>query len=250
MSENSKIARNEQGNHAAPCSTGSDLRVVLETCIQNLRPDEPLWSEFILRTQPLIAGVITKSVRRWTGMVNPSLVDDLVQDTYLKLCANDYKALREFECDHESALFGFLKVVASNVVHDHFRGHCSQKRGSGHEPEALEDVSHKRACGDSVEDKIEQRILLREIDSCLKERYGEQTSSRDADIFWLYYRDGLTARAIAQRPDVRLTVKGVESTIHRLTRHVRVRLSGRKSKITRRTKMIRRSKTTPRSKKN
>lgn len=192
--------------------------------------DEFLWSKFIRCTQPLIAGVIAKSVRRWTAFVDPPLLDDLVQDTYLKLCANNYKALREFECDHENALFGFLKVVASNVVHDHFRGHCSQKRGSGHEAECLEDAANKVVSGGAVEQHMERRILLREIDSCLKERNGEPTSARDAIIFWLYYRDGLTARAIAKLPEIRLTVKGVESTIHRLTRRVRIRLKGHRKK--------------------
>ena len=102
----------------------------------------------------MIAGVITKLIRQWIGTANSYLVDDLVQDTYLKLCANDFKSLREFECDHENALFGFLKVVASNVVHDHFRGHCSQKRGRGHEAECLEDVPNKGGSGESVEDNI------------------------------------------------------------------------------------------------
>jgi RNA polymerase sigma-70 factor, ECF subfamily len=51
-------------------------------------------------------------------------------------------------------------------------------------------------------------------------------------IFWLYYRDGLTARAIAQLPGIRLSVKGVESTIHRLTRRVRLRLNHRRAKNT------------------
>jgi len=177
----------------------------------------------------LIAGVIAKRIRRWTGTVNSSLVDDLVQDTYLKLFANNFKALREFECDHESAVFGFLKIVASNVVHDHFRSHCSQKRGRGKDPESLEDMPYIALSSTSVEDQVEHRILLHEIDSCLKERHQEPTSSRDGVIFWLYYRDGLTARAIAQLPNIRLSVKGVESTIHRLTRHVRVRLNGRRS---------------------
>jgi RNA polymerase sigma factor (sigma-70 family) len=224
----------QQGeSHSSTSQFLKTLDLPLNVVVQILpfkSANEFSWVEFIRRTQPLIAGVICKSVRRWTGTINSSLVDDLVQDTYLKLCANDYKALRDFECHHENALFGFLKVVASNLVKDYFRNHCSQKRGCGCEAETLEDVPHKRTSGDSAEEHLERKILLREIDSCLKERENEQTSSRDAVIFWLYYRDGLTARAIAQLPEIRLTVKGVESTIHRLTRHVRLRLNPCRSK--------------------
>src|SRR6185312_6284733 len=131
---------------------------LLQSCL--ISNDVELWAEFFQRSHPLIAAVICKCVRRWAGTVDWFLVDDLVQDTYLKLCANDYKALREFECDNENALFGFLKVVASNVVNDHFRSHCSQKRGCGHALEALEDVSPKPLSGDSVENCLERRILL------------------------------------------------------------------------------------------
>ena len=67
---------------------------------------------------------------RWTE-VSPGLVDDLVQNTFLKLCADNFKALREFEFRHEHALTGFLKVVASNVVRDHLRSSLSQKHGNG-----------------------------------------------------------------------------------------------------------------------
>src|SRR5690349_21281985 len=99
------------------------MHVLLQICL--LSNDAGLWTEFIRRSQPMIAGVIVKAMRRWRKPC-PFVVDDLVQETYLKLCANDFKCLREFVCEHESALYGFLKVVASHVVHDHFRSSYSQ----------------------------------------------------------------------------------------------------------------------------
>src|SRR5882672_2870924 len=71
------------------CSLGPrqpSLHHLLSLCLRS--HDELLWTEFIHRSQPVIAGVVIKSIRRWTRP-NPSLVDDLVQETYLKLCAND-----------------------------------------------------------------------------------------------------------------------------------------------------------------
>ena len=45
-------------------------------------------------------------------------------------------------------------------------------------------------------------------------------------MFWLYYRVGLTANAIAALPSIGLSMKGVESTILRLIRLLRQEISG------------------------
>jgi RNA polymerase sigma-70 factor (ECF subfamily) len=193
--------------------------------------DEAMWREFVRRFQPLIAGVVVKRVRRRMNPV-PSVIDDLVQDTYLKLCVNKFKALREFDFQHENALFGFLKVIAANVVEDHFRGSRSQKRGSGREEEDLETVGATMPASIGFSDEIEREILLGEIKQCLETQVAEPNFVRDSAIFWLYYRQGLTAKAISQLPAIGLTVKGVESTLLRLTRLVKTMLTERPARRT------------------
>jgi RNA polymerase sigma-70 factor (ECF subfamily) len=71
----------------------------------------------------------------------------------------------------------------------------------------------------------EGKILLEEIDTILKVHAHEPNFERDRAIFWLYYRTGLTAKAIAALPGVKLSAKGVESTLLRLTRQIRVALT-------------------------
>ncbi len=188
-----------------------------------------MWLEFVRRFQPLIARVVVKSVRHWTKPA-PSLVDDLIQETYLKLCANNFRALRDFEGRHENALFGFLKVVASNVVQDHFRSSYSQKRGSGREEEDLEKAQTTAVGGASFSETAERNILISEIQQCLASQASEPNFARDCMIFWLYYRQGLTAKAISELPGIGLTVKGVESTLLRLTRLVREKMNARPGK--------------------
>lgn len=188
---------------------------LLRLCLRS--PEDALWQEFVRRTQPCIAGVIVKTMRRWT-IPSPSLVDDLVQETCVKLFANNCKALREFECEHENALFGFLKTVASNVVHDHFRGSHSQKRGSGREEQDLEKVSATLAGSAPSPDR---NILFHQILRCLRDLTGEPNFQRDWAIFQLYYFDGLTAKEISELPDIGLEVKGVESVLLRLVRYIK-----------------------------
>ena len=195
------------------------LDELLQLCLQ--LEQDALWTEFVRRSQPIIAGVIFKTVRRWINP-SPSLVDDLVQDTYLKLCLNDFKALRQFVFRHENSLFGFLKVVASNTVHDHFRAVYSRKRGRGVTDIQLDCAGLTAVLNDSGS-AGEQGILLEAIDSCLK----VSACARDRVIFWLYYREGLTAKAISGLPLIRLSVKGVESTVRRLVRLVRLKLDSR-----------------------
>ena len=65
------------------------------------------------------------------------VLDELVQETYLKLCADQCRLLRGFQSRHPGSIFGYLKVVTANVVHDYFKSAHSSKRGAGQPGEAL-----------------------------------------------------------------------------------------------------------------
>lgn len=182
--------------------------------------DQDGWNEFVRRFQSLIARVIYKSVCA-RPRPNTSLVDDLVQQTFLKLCVNNHKALRDFDFQHDNAFFGFLKVIASHVVEDHFRGSTSQKRGSGREEEDIEEIRTAAPVRPNSLQPAELAILMGQIDRCLAKMASEPNFIRDRTIFWLYYSQGLTAKAISQLPGITLSVKGVESTLLRLTRYVK-----------------------------
>ena len=56
-------------------------------------------------------------------------MDDLIQETYLKLCADEYRLLRAYDPKHPDAIYGYLKVITANVVHDRFKALHSEKRG-------------------------------------------------------------------------------------------------------------------------
>jgi RNA polymerase sigma-70 factor (ECF subfamily) len=184
-----------------------------------------VWAEFIRRFHPLISTVVLRTARQW-GEPIPSLIDDLAQETYLKLCADDCRLLKNFRSHYPSAIFGFLKVVTANVVHDHFKASRAAKRGAGGFFASLQDSEGNETCAANTSTRspssaVEQTILLNEIDRCLLEGVAPSELGRSRRIFWLYYRCGLSARAISALPNVQLTTKGVESTILRLNRLVR-----------------------------
>jgi RNA polymerase sigma-70 factor (ECF subfamily) len=182
------------------------------------------WEEFIRRFNPLIAGVVIRSARRW-GTFQYSLVDDLVQDIYLKLCADQCRLLRDFESREPDAVFGYLKVVTANVVYDYFKATYAAKRGAGEAAEDIDILNSNTVPSTqgylANQASVERNILMREIDAHLQKSVAEADLRRCRLIFWLYYRSGLSASAIAAIPSIGLTTKGVESMLLRLTRSVR-----------------------------
>jgi RNA polymerase sigma-70 factor (ECF subfamily) len=191
---------------------------LLQKCLHTR--DEYLWTEFIRRTQPLITATITHRLRSCPSHISAAVVDDLVQDTYLKLCENNFRPLREFKYDHENGIYGLLKAAACSVFGDYIRYRLSQKRGGGKVVVCLEDGTPVQAPM-NVAGYLEREVVLHEIDRLLATCSDDAAVQRDSAIFWLYYRYGLSCDAIAQIAYMGLTVKGVESTILRLTRRVK-----------------------------
>src|SRR5450755_3164839 len=114
--------------------------------------DERAWAEFIRRFQVVIAGTVLRTARHF-GEPSRAQLDDLVQDTYLKLCENNSRLLASFRPQHENSIYGFLKVVAANVVHDHFKFARAAKRGAGQTEAIMEPVqiASKMAGADSFD---------------------------------------------------------------------------------------------------
>jgi RNA polymerase sigma-70 factor (ECF subfamily) len=179
---------------------------------------EVAWTAFVRQFQPLIASSVSRVVRRY-GAASPALVDDLCQETYLRLCKDKCRSLREFEAKHDEAIFGYLKVIAASVALDYFRARGSQKRRA----EIEDDGTNVEASVPGSE--IEHSTLMQQ----LERRLASTETERDRTIFWLYYRQGYTARDIAAMPQLGLTQKGVESCIYRLTQALRSAILGETS---------------------
>jgi RNA polymerase sigma-70 factor (ECF subfamily) len=183
------------------------------------------WEEFVRRFHRLIATVTLRTASR-LGDSSKQTVDDLIQETYLKLCADNFRILRTFEQQHPDAFTGYVKVVTANVVRDHFKSSYTQKRGAGHLEQIGEDFVPAAAEDSAGSPKsIERAILIQEITHHLDICVAGPDQERNSRIFWLHYRAGLSARAIADLPGVGLTTKGIESIIMRITKELRERMA-------------------------
>lgn len=192
--------------------TASEL---IAACLQT--GSESAWRDLVLRFQPLIASVILRVVRRYDDQ-DLGLVDDLVQETFLRLCRNDSKVLRQFDHRHETATFAFMKVVAASVANDHFRGLHAQKRAGEYAVDS--DILDRTALATGP--RADDRLLMLDIQRSL-EQVTESPGERS--IFWLYYRQGFSAVDIAAMPGIALSAKGVESCLLRLVKALKLKLS-------------------------
>jgi RNA polymerase sigma-70 factor, ECF subfamily len=184
------------------------LAEILDRCLNE--GSEHAWTVFVRTFRPVITSSISRVIGRY-GSVNPALLDDLAQETFLRLCRDNAKLLRRFEARHESAIFGYIKVIATSVALDHFRARTADKRA----PEFSSDVASLEVSVRPTE--IENAAFLGEVDR----RLSASESERDRSIFWLYYCQGYSTREIATLPGVALSQKGVESCIYRLTQILR-----------------------------
>ena len=177
--------------------------------------DQSAWGEFVTRYGELIERTAFRIAQRRS---NPTrgLLDDLVQECFLKLCADNGRVLRAFRSSHPGSEFGYLKVVTAHSVIDYFR-----RRGFKKAEVSLTDAPELETEGRDAN----RRLILREVEECLDDIAKGVTRERDKSVFFLYYGQGLSARAISTLPSIGLTCEGVESLLGRLTRSLRERLT-------------------------
>ncbi|HLH01770.1 MAG TPA: sigma-70 family RNA polymerase sigma factor [Bryobacteraceae bacterium] len=200
---------------------GLGTEALVRACVE--KHDPAAWEEFIRRYHAVIGNSVLRHVRQWHA-ASPELVDDLIQETLLKLCKDRCAILRGFKLESENSIYAFLKVVSANVVRDHFKREMAARHGGLSQTCSTDEFPIAQSGTDA---DLHRRILIGEIESHLDQCVSGETGDRDKQIFWFYFRHGFTAEAIAALPGIGLQVKGVESTIHRLARQLRTKLATR-----------------------
>jgi RNA polymerase sigma-70 factor (ECF subfamily) len=205
---------------------GTSVNELAKACAHS--SDATEWQEFVSRCMPLASLVALRVSRMWVGDPSPVTVDDIVQETFLKLCEQERRILRDFEPRGDDSFFGLLRIVTASVANDYFRRFYSVKRGGKVVTmPLLDDEGQMPLDSGRPAARIHQAALLEQLDQKLRSA-PKVISERDRVIFWLYYRQGYTADEIARLPATALTAKGVESALRRVTLWLREQ-TGRKT---------------------
>jgi RNA polymerase sigma-70 factor, ECF subfamily len=176
-----------------------------------------------------ISLTVLRTASLW-GQPSQSLVEDLVQMTYLKLWENGCRHLRDFAVQYPEAILGYLKKTAANTTHDHFKHLHSQSAGGDQAHVSTSDIDPE--AGHEVhgsQERIAFQIFLDQIDGYLRQGLRGPDQERDRTIFWLYFRQGMSTQEIASLPTIGLGAKGVGSVIERLKGCVREQILGTRS---------------------
>ena len=206
----------------SPISTRySSLSLTEIVCLCAGPRDDEAWEEFVSRVRKPIRMMITRAAAPW-GKPSHGLVEDLAQVTYLKLWEGGRSLLRDFALQYPEGIVGYLKRIAANATHDHFKHRHSQSSG-GDEPHVstsdVEPVAGTEVHGS--EERIAFQLFLSEIDEHLQRSLAGPDRERDRTIFWLYFRQGMSTREIGSLPGIGLSTKGVGSVIERMKQSVR-----------------------------
>ncbi len=68
--------------------------------------DAEAWEEFVSRFQRPISLSVMRAARQWSKAPR-QVLDDLVQDTYLKLCTDKFHSLGDFADQHPDGIMGY-----------------------------------------------------------------------------------------------------------------------------------------------
>jgi RNA polymerase sigma-70 factor (ECF subfamily) len=188
--------------------------------------DEAAWEEFVTRVQKPIGLTIMRTASLW-GQPSRSLVDDLLQATYLKLWEGGNRFLRDFAVQRPEGILGYLKKIAANTTHDYFKHDRCQSAGGDEPHVSTSDVDPE--AGQDVHgspNKIDFEVFSSQIDEHLKRCLSGPEQERDRMIFWLYFRQGMSTKEIASLPTIGLGAKGVGSVLERLKHGIREQILG------------------------
>ncbi len=87
-----------------------DDRELVARCIAG---DGGAWKALTERFAPVLAAHVSRALRRLFGQVDPGERDDILQETWVRLSADDAKVLRDFRWG--CALATYLKAIAASL---------------------------------------------------------------------------------------------------------------------------------------
>lgn len=189
---------------------------LIRRCIER---DPAAWTELVARHRPVVVRVLIRSLNREAA----GTAEDLEQELWSRLLANDCQALRGLVDATEASVRAFLARTALNLARDHFR-RSSVRQVVQASP--LEELVQAPDGAESIDRAFERRERQQAIFDALEKVITPPNVERDRLIFHAHYVDGYSASEISAM-QVGLNPKGVESTLFRLVQRIRKQLASK-----------------------
>ncbi|MDY7091776.1 MAG: sigma-70 family RNA polymerase sigma factor [Acidobacteriota bacterium] len=195
------------------------------------------WGELVRVFDPLVRGWIRSALLVERGRIpGRGEVEELTQDLYCRLLADEGRRLREFRGVYAGQAHAYLRTTCRRLVLDHLRRRSALKRRGGAHGERRVRLSTplSEVALDSTEDP-EARLLARERLTQLARCCRRLTTHvlrprRNRAILRLALLEGCSSQEIARRLGESLSPSAVDTVISRLRRKLGrrgFRLAGR-----------------------
>ena len=170
-----------------------------------LANDPSAWRTFNTRYARLVYSCISRVMARFSTVTSGDDVREVYATLCVQLLANDKKKLRSFEASRGTKLGSWLGMLAVHAAYDHLRAvRRTPLHGSLIEAESM--------CAEQPS-PFEQS-LNRERAAHVT-RLMDSLSDKDKLFFKLYFADGLSPEAVAERMSI--SIKTVYSKKHKIT---------------------------------
>ena len=133
--------------------------MLVAKCSQSQDADQ--WQSLVERLQPVFARTIYRLAASTSGGAQLNEVDDLVQDSFLKLKGRMDGFIRPTAFENEAAAVAYFKVLAANTAKDYFRSRSAGKR-SDSATTSLDDRLEELISGESA--SLDRQVLFTQID--------------------------------------------------------------------------------------
>jgi len=200
---------------------GATVRL-LTRCAEG-RATEAEWNGFVERASPKLRSAVLGALALCHEPAEPALVEDLVQEVWCRLLADDRRILGRFRESGDGAAIVYLRRVASAITIDLIRARRAAKR----RPARSVPLDATGESGLSVADRSvcpERRLLagerLAELLRLCRERLGRGASRARVRAARLGIVEGWSSSEIAEHLGGSWTVSAIDSMLFRLRRRL------------------------------
>lgn len=188
------------------------------------------WTPLVQRVEPALRRTVAALGRSYGQRLTRDLVDEVLQETYVRLLQNNRRVLRGCKGRTKSTIMSYLRSVARSALVDWLRARRALKRDSASElsielPEVLADDSDRlespRAAANPFNDIYVRELRYRFRRECWCVAGGRATGLRDIWITERMMVDGWSSHETASA--VELAPATVTTVISRMRRELRRR---------------------------